>query len=266
MITNKIFVLTAALCIFAIAFPVVLLILWRKQTKAPLLPALFGALTFLLFAMVLEQIPAYFLVVHENPVSSFVLSHTWCYAIVGALLAGIFEETGRFCAFSLLKKSHTAKQTAITYGIGHGGFECLLLVGISSVEMFVFAVMIRTGTWDTLLSQLPAESLDQMQQVRESLETMTAAAALLSMWERVCAVTFHIAMSVLVFFSVHRKNRRYLYPLAILLHMGLDIFAALYQSGVFSIYTAELLITVFTVLTVVPVFLRYRKAPEQPAN
>lgn len=69
---------------------------------------------------------------------------------------------------------------------------------------------------------------------------------LLGMWERVCAVTFHTAMSVLVFVSVRQKRRRWFYPLAVFLHAFFDIFAAMYQFGVLSIGRAELILTVIT--------------------
>jgi uncharacterized membrane protein YhfC len=53
------------------------------------------------------------------------MSHTWLYAVLGALLAGLFEETGRFIAFKFLLKKRTDRKTAISYGIGHGGFEAI---------------------------------------------------------------------------------------------------------------------------------------------
>lgn len=261
MITNSTFVLLALLGLLAVALPVTLLIVWRRKTKAPLIPALFGALTFLLFALTLEQIPVFLLFQLESPVSAYINSHSWCYALVGALLAGLFEETGRFCALSLLKKSHSTKQTAITFGIGHGGFECAALIGMSAVQMIVFAAMIRMGTWDDMLAELPKEALPSMETLRQSIESVSPGWVLMSLWERICAMIFHIAMSVLVFFSVHRKQQRYLYPLAILLHMLLDIFAALYQKGVYGIGVTELCITAFTLITAVPIFIWYKKQP-----
>ena len=66
--------------------------------------------------------------------------------------------------------------------------------------------------------------------------------------ERLVAICLHIALSVLVFQAVKRPGKRWLYPAAILLHAGMDVFAALYQRGVITLWTSEACMAVFAAL------------------
>lgn len=59
----------------------------------------------LLFAMVLEQIVHS--IVLGSPAGIVIRNHLWLYALYGSLMAGLFEETGRFLAMRyVLKKEH----------------------------------------------------------------------------------------------------------------------------------------------------------------
>lgn len=248
----------ACAIIFAVVFPMILLVIWRRKTHTPLLPALLGAVCFVVFALGLETIPKYPLFIMENDVSAYIATHTWAYVLAGTLLAGIFEETGRFVMFSLMKKKYNEKPVSVMFGIGHGGIECMILLGISALQFIAYAAMIQNGTFDSLLSQIPANVLDaeaQLAAVKEQVLTLTGGSVLLMMWERVTAVTVHIAFSVMVFIAVQRREKRYFYPLAMLLHALFDVTPALYQCSVVPLLVCEIVITVMAA-ALVPVAIR----------
>lgn len=84
--------------------------------------------------------------------------------------------------------------------------------------------------------------------VLTSLSTTRAPFYLLGLVERCIAVVLHMSFSVLVWFGVKERPRRYLYPLAILLHAAVDATAVvLSQSGV-SALLIELLLILLSVL------------------
>lgn len=228
--------------VFGICGPLLLLILWRSRKKCTLAPAVIGAATFIIAAMVLENIPKYFLFSGMNPLSAYILNHAWAYALTAALLAGIFEECGRFLAFRFFLKDHTAKETAVTYGIGHGGIECIFLLGFGMFSNLTMAFAINNGTLASMMQSLPAEQLAAYENAVASLTSTTFALFMWSIWERLFAMLFHISLSVLVFVAARNRSRMFLFPLAILLHTGLDIFAALYQFGTLTLPLTELLI------------------------
>lgn len=246
--------------VLTLAGPVLLLVLWQvKQRKThfgdsscdkkeySLIPALAGALTFIIAALVLESIPKYFLLSGGSGVSGYILTHAWAYALVGALLAGIFEECGRFVTFRYILKNYRNRETAITYGIGHGGIECMLLVGMSMISNLVLAFMINNGSLALLMESLPAEQAAAYQTAVTSLTAAGFGMFLWGIWERIFAMLLHISLSVLVFVSAKNKSKFYFFPVAVLLHTLMDVPAALYQFGLLSLGVVEVLIAAFSI-------------------
>ena len=84
---------------FCALLPIGILIWWRRTERTRLLPALWGALAFLLFARGLEMGLHYLCILSDNAVSRAILSSPWLYMLYGALTAGIFEECGRVCMY-----------------------------------------------------------------------------------------------------------------------------------------------------------------------
>lgn len=236
--------------LWGIALPVVVAIIWRIKTKANMMPLLVGAIIFPVFALGLESIPKYFLIGNGSSLAQYVTTHLWSYALVGAGLAGIFEETGRWIAFRFILKKHTDKKTAITYGIGHGGIEAVILLSVGAFQYITYAVMINQGVFGTIVEQVRMVSPDQVEAVEAvavALTSLTFGNSLIGCVERLFAVIFHISASVLVFKSV-REKKWYYFVLAVVLHGLVDVFAAMYQFGVItSIWVVEGLIGVFSI-------------------
>lgn len=226
----------------SLGLPVGLLVLWRKKTGAHLRSAAVGAAMFFLFALVLEQL-LHLLALRPG---GFILSHTWAYVLYGTLAAGVFEETGRLAGFRLLRRQDR-RESAVMYGIGHGGLESLLLGGIPAVWNLASALGYNAGTLTgDALASVPAAP------------AAPAADYLVIGVERALVICFHIALSVPVFQAAKRPGKRWLYPAAILLHAGMDVFAALYQRGVLSIWLSEGLMAAFSVPACALAFRLYR--------
>ena len=198
----------------------------RKRIDLKVVPALVGAAAFIVFAMVLEQL-LHMLVLKRAPDGSLTLMKTPAlYVLYGAFAAGIFEETGRFLGFLLLKRKYKGFNTAISYGIGHGGIEALLVLGLTMVSTIVISVMVNTGM---------ANVLGDTPQITAAVEQITGAAPwmfALGGLERVFAIAIHISLSVIVWHSVNTKGKVWMYPLAIVLHAAVDVVAAMGQVGV----------------------------------
>lgn len=173
---------------------------------------LVGAGTFFLFAMVLESLVHQ--VVLTGPLGPVIQGNIWLYSLYGGLMAGLFEEAGRFTAFKLVLRRRREPVTALSYGIGHGGCEAFLILGVTYISNIVISLMMQRGV------QMSAEITAGIQ----SLAGLPATLFLLAGFERIAAMTLHTALSVLVFAAV-RYGRRGLFPLAILLHALADFFA-----------------------------------------
>jgi uncharacterized membrane protein YhfC len=231
--------------------PTVLCIWWLKTRHEKFTSVLTGAMTFLIFALVLESI------VHSIVFMVFpgIRDNVVAYMLYGALMAGIFEETGRFLAYKLILKKRTNRETAISYGIGHGGFEAVYILAATGINNFVYAGIINAGQFPPLLDQLKAAGQDTspIESLPEQLAAFGIADIGLPILERVFAVMFHIALSILVFYAV-KNGKIWMYFLAVILHALLDAPAALYQQGVIGIAATEVCLALFSIVTFVIIY------------
>jgi uncharacterized membrane protein YhfC len=62
--------------------------------------------------------------------------------LYGGLAAGSFEELGRFILFTWLLKKYRDYKSGISFGIGWGGIEAVLLTLTMVVPNIIFAFMI----------------------------------------------------------------------------------------------------------------------------
>ena len=215
--------------LIGIAIPVGLCIFCRKKWKCDFLPFFTGCGVMFLFAFVLEQIVH--MIVLYGPVGSAIQGNIWLYALYGGLMAGLFEETGRFVAMKfLLKKNHGNDYNALMYGAGHGGFEAFWILFFGMFNNLVYAVMINAGSANLLINGVDAANGAALQAAFEALSTTSPFLFLLSPVERIAAVVAQISLSVFVWQAAKEKGKPGWYLLAIFLHFVLD-FVAVVLSG-----------------------------------
>lgn len=219
----------------SIGTPIVLFVIFYRKYKLRALPLLAGSLAFVLFVLILER-SAHVLVlgtfnIKENP---------FVYMVYGALMAGVFEETARFLSFNALKKKYGNIGGALSYGIGHGGIEAMSLAGSSMIYNIVLSVMINAGSVEAVTADLQGEASIQASAQITALTTTAPYLFLIGGIERLFAIGMHLALSVVVFYAVSCRSKRWLYLLAILLHAAVDAPVALMQTGVIqSVFLVE---------------------------
>lgn len=197
---------------------------------------LIGAGTFILFAMILEQLLHHLLL--SSGAWAGIQGNIWLYSLYGGLAAGIFEETGRFLAFRFALRRRQDRITSLAYGIGHGGVEAFLIAGLAMVSNLIIGLTCANA--GTLSPENAA--------IADALLAIPAGLFLWSGFERLTAMGLHMALSVLVFASV-RTNRRWLYPAAILTHAAVN-FAAVTANAYLPVAATELLVLALTAATV----------------
>lgn len=243
--------------------PIIILVVARRRWSCSLWSAAVGALVFVVFALLLEG-GLHALVFAAIP---SLPSKTMLYTIYAALAAGVFEELGRVCGFAVLQASDRRPDgvgRALGAGIGHGGIEAILLVGVATISNLVISVsVINAGTSEAFLAGLPDAQRDIVARQFELLINTPAPFYLLSISERTIAIALHIALSVLVWMAFTGRIRRWWILGAILAHALADAGAALYQSGVVSVVVAQgwaLIVTIILALAVRRIYVS-AKAP-----
>ena len=232
--------------IIAFGLPITLLVYFRKKKDADILPFFIGCGVMLLFAFVLEQLAH--AVILGSAAGTVIQKTPVLYAVYGGLMAGLFEETGRFCAFRTVMKKDQKNADALMYGAGHGGFEAMLLLGLTSINNIVYSVMINTGVLDVLMKNLSGDALVQLQNTEQALLGTPSWQFLLAGAERISAVILQIALSVLVWFAV-KKRKAGLYPLAILIHFLVDTGTVLMSQNGVPLVLLEIVVLGMAVLT-----------------
>ncbi len=214
--------------IAAVAMPAILFIIFRRKAKADISPFFIGCAVMIVAVFILEATVNRF--VFSSGAGSFMRENIWLYAVYGGLMAGIFEETGRFTAIRLMlrksKDSIGRKQNALMYGAGHGGLEAVATLGIPMLGNIFYSVIINSGKQDTVMSSLSGDALVRMQQIFSSLANTPPAYFLAGSAERFFALVLQISLSVIVFraavWSAADKKFLWLYPIAILIHSFVD--------------------------------------------
>lgn len=226
--------------VLGIALPLITAIIWCKKKHEPFTTVLIGAATFLLFAIVIEK-PLQALVISlDSPVSQFVNARPVLWGIIVGLFPGVFEETGRFVAFKTVLRKRKQRETGLSHGIGHGGFEALFILGVTYIEYFVFAIMLNQGSFVELMIEpvkdtLKPDVVKQITGIVEQITTFSAATMGVALVDRLIAVLYHIGASIMVFYAVKDKKKWWLYPLSILIHTVIDGLLGLQLAGVFEL-------------------------------
>lgn len=226
-----------------IALPVAFFIIWRRkhreQTNISYLIA--GAIGFIVSARVLELGVHYFCILMDNPVSRFINGNTVAFVLYGTIMAGVFEECGRYIVMRYVLKKNRTPENAVMYGIGHGGIEVLAVLLPAMISYLAVAVLFSGGDVGKALGSLKIteENAYAAFPVVWAAANFSYASMAMNVIERLFAMFLHIELSVIVFYGVINSKRAFL-SVAILLHMLMDTFPALYQRGLVPLWSVEL--------------------------
>ncbi len=207
--------------------PVLLWIVWRRRTGAAWLPLGVGVLAYLFIGAARGVARLLFLGSMAG----------WGYYLGQALLAGIFEEGGRWLVFTKIMTRQDDPREAVSYGIGHGGLEHLLVSeGWGYLYGFFVAMAYRSGGMAAFADGLPAllmQGLDDaaIGEVVQGVAETSAVGCVLMLLESAGSLAVQCCWSVLVYTAVRRSDMRWL-AAAFVTHIAADIVPALhFQSG-----------------------------------
>jgi ABC-2 type transport system permease protein len=154
-------------------------------------------------------------------------------AIVLGLTAGLTEELARTVGYAILKKARRLED-GVMLGLGHGGIESMVFGGVflaASAAVFWF---IQQG------GSLPGATAEQLTAINEQLDLITQSPvlALVSVVERIIAMTLHVTLSVMVLQAFSRRQWFYV-PVAILYHAAIDAIAVIAGNQLDNVWLIE---------------------------
>lgn len=96
--------------LISIVLPIVVVIYLKNHYKLSFKPVIIGVLTWLIATQILENI------LHIAVFTmTYIKNYPWIYVGYGISAAALFEETGRYIAFSYLLKQHRTKKDGIGF-------------------------------------------------------------------------------------------------------------------------------------------------------
>lgn len=243
--------MAAIICmtLFGIAIPVALAIVWQRKKKLPLVNIFIGASMFALFSIILSIVPKYFLFNEETKIGKTILSNAWIYALITGLLAGIFEEVARIVGFKFGMKNETSKKYAISYGIGHGGFEMMILFTFTGYQYYTYASIINAGKFGEILDNIKKtnpESVAELSKLPEQVASITMLTFILSLLERILIMALQICFSVIIFKVVKASGKKWLIGVAMLGHCVVSMIATLGKVGKINVYLSLGILAIIT--------------------
>jgi uncharacterized membrane protein YhfC len=234
--------------------PILILVVLGIRKKLSVKPMFIGVLAFFVSQVVL-RLPILSVLGMQPWFKSFATDHYVLYvALIGGLTAGLFEETARYLGTKFILKNQRGYRDAISFGLGHGFCEAIIITGLTFINYLVYCIMINGGTFDSIAKAMPGDTAQQLIFV---LTATTAGSIYIGILERVFAVTFHVFATVLIFKGI-KTNKIGYYFLAVLAHTILNSGVALLGKYT-NVWAAEGFLLAFTVFALLYI-IRQKKA------
>ena len=203
--------------IFELLTPLTASFIWIKYYNGRLKCILFGVLGFFI-SVTLETLFLSFITFYIDKNSDI-------FYIFTGMCPGLFEETGRYIFLKYFLSSDKNKNISISYGIGHGGIECII-IGFS------------------LLSYLfIKDKIDGRGGLKESITFFTG---VMSASERLFAFILQISLSVIIYKAIKEKKFQF-YIFGIIIHDLIDLIPLFKLKGILtSIPIIELIVCIYS--------------------
>lgn len=129
-------------------------------------------------------------------------------AITAVVSSGVFEEGARYVALRWVVRRARTVRHGIVFGLGHGGGEAVLLIGLAAVS----SIVLLAGGQELVdgVAAAGPEAVDAITAQLDALEELTAGTVLLGVYERALAIVAHVAMTLLVLRAVCTRELRWL--------------------------------------------------------
>ena len=217
--------------------PIILIIIWSLKNKGKRTWSawLFGALGFFIMQLLI-RVPLLSLLATTDGYMDFIKNHYIIYCLALAFTAGLFEVIARYAVAKIMRKDLTYER-GIAAGLGHGGIESMLLIGMTYLNNLLYALMINTNSFDTIVNQANEAGVDTagLLEVKTQLIESSSSLFFLAGFERILTIVFHVAMSLLVCYFVAKKKTWLGIILCLALHTLVDFISSV-VSGLGSEY------------------------------
>lgn len=166
---------------------------------------------------VVVRLPVLNLLSSSENFRSFAAENFVLYVFALAFTAALFETAGRYAAAKLMGGSLTYEK-GVAAGLGHGGIESMVIVGMAYVNNLILVILINTGGFDVLAGS----DGGSLELAKAFLTSSKVSSFYLAGYERILTMVFHLALSLLMCCCVMRKKDFIGIGLCLVFHWGVD--------------------------------------------
>ncbi len=165
--------------------------------------------------------------------------------------AALFETFGRFITLNYLLQKRLSYRSGIIHGLGHGGIEAILLVGLNHLIYGGYSLMLNAGNANPMTAIVPME---QQQVLKDILVQTPSDQFFAAGFERVMTIFLHVALSLLVTVGIV-KGKKWLYILIVFFaHMFVDASVVIAGNYTNSVWVLEAMIFVYGMISLIVVW------------
>lgn len=208
-----------AVALLCTVVPFAFLGYYKAKTDVKVSSFFIGMGFYFLFALVAE---ALFNSIVLRPLSGVLNRsvHPVYYALYGAVIAGVFEETGKYIGLKKCMANRPGKENAFLFGVGHGSFETIAYGSSLFMGNIVIAFMVNSFGIDGYFEKLGiTEHIEEQTQAIHSLIAISPIENVASGVERVLALVFQASLTIFIYLAINHVKLKPLFPIAIILHI-----------------------------------------------
>jgi len=175
--------------------------------------------------------------------------------------AALFETMGRLFTLNLLLKKSLSYRTGVIHGLGHGGIEAILLVGLNYVIFAFFGLYLNSGVQEPLLFIIPHE---QQALIKSLLVDTPSYLFIIAGIERSLTIIVHISLSLLITVGIMKKQLLKYTLITISIHTLLDAIIVFVSYHTSNVYILEGIVFVFALISIIIIIKLKNTIPEMP--
>lgn len=241
-LTTLVFIIVSI--IITIFVPIILLVFFYKKNKL-FVGVFIGGMVSFYVPQLIVRVPIIQLVLPQFDWYQRLSQNVIGLALFLGLSAALFETFGRYITLNFLLKKHWSYETGLVHGIGHGGIEAIMLVGLNYLIFALFIILQRQGVETPITFLIP---LEQQELVTSLLKDTPSIMFLVAGIERFFTMILHVALSLLVTIGLYRKQVfRYL-AIVLFIHSFVDVLAVILSGYGVSIVIIEATIGIIALL------------------
>ena len=162
--------------------------------------------------------------------------------------AALFETFGRFITLNFLLIKRLSYRSGIIHGLGHGGIEAILFVGINHLIYSAYGILFNAGVENPLSFIVPIE---QQKLLQDILVNTASDQFIAAGFERVMTIFIHVSLSLLITVGII-KGKKWTYTLMVfLMHTFVDASVVIGATYTQNIWILEGMIAVYGVIALI---------------